>query len=214
MRGCEGKRPVANGLSHSTGAAVAAGAATALTSGPSPISSGNLVVVAVAMADSEGALEPEVARGAADHHAVGARVGGPAVGRLAPGREIARAEPERHVRALPGGELDLLEAAQLAWRLTRGRRVAEVELDDLGAGSRAGVRDAQRHRGAVRAARVDLQPVVAEGGVREPVAEREQRLLARGVVPAVADQDALVVARAAVGARDPLGRRKWPLLVV
>src|SRR4051794_25638788 len=137
MRGCEGKRRVANGLSHSTGAAVAAGAATALTSGARPIGRADLVVVAVAMADSEGALQPEVARGAADHHAVAARVGGPAVGRLAPAREIARAEPERHVRALPGGELELLEAAQLAWRLARGRRVAEVELDDLGTRSRA-----------------------------------------------------------------------------
>src|SRR3954454_16393266 len=113
------------------------------------------------MADPEGALQPDVARGAADHHAVGSRVGGPAVGRLAPGREIARAEPERHVRALPGGELDLLEAAQLAWRLTRGRRAAAAALADLGTGSCAGVRDAQRHRGAVPAPRVDLQPVVA-----------------------------------------------------
>src|SRR4051812_50132247 len=129
------------------------------------------------MADSEGALQPEVARGAADHHAVGARVSGPAVGRLAPGREIARAELERHVRALPGGELDLLEAAQLAWRLTRGRRVAEVELDDLGTGSRAGVRDAPRHPGAGAAPRVGPQPGVAPSGGREPVAAREQRPL-------------------------------------
>src|SRR3954453_6644106 len=161
MRGCEGKRPVANGLSHWTGAAVAAGAATALTSGPSPISSGNLVVVAVAMADSEGALQPEVARGAADHHAVAARVGGPAVGRLAPGREIPRAEPERHVRALPGGEPDLLEAAQLAWRLTRGRRVAEVELDDLGTGSRAGVSYDEQPPGGGPRARGGISPVRA-----------------------------------------------------
>src|SRR4051794_9852023 len=173
MRGCEGKRPVANGLSHSTGAAVAAGAATALTSGPGPISSGDLVVVAVAMGDLGGALEPEVARGAADHHAVGARVGGPAVGRLAPGREIARAEPERHVRALPGGELDLLEAAQLAWRLARGRRVAEIELDDLGTGSRAGVCDAQRHPSAGAPPRGGPPPGGAQSGGREPRAETE-----------------------------------------
>src|SRR4051812_29065497 len=126
------------------------------------------------MADLEGALHPEVARGAADHHAVGARVGGPAVARLAPGREIARAELERHVRALAGGEPDLLEAAQLAWRLARGRRVAEVELDDLGTGSRAGVRDAQRHRGAVPPPRVGLPPGVAGGGGREPAAARRK----------------------------------------
>jgi hypothetical protein len=76
----------------------------------------------------------------------------------------------------------------------------------LDAGATADVGDLERDRG--RAGRLVLPEVgLAVGAVRvgEAVAEAEQRHLALLVVPAVADQDALVVAGVAVGARPALG---------
>ena len=98
----------------------------------------------------------------------------------------------RHDLALARVERELVEALQVPRRLTGRARVLDVELRDLGAGLRAGVGHLDARRVRPVAVPGDRQRAVAERRVGEPVAEREQRRLAVGVVVAVADQDALV----------------------
>jgi hypothetical protein len=120
----------------------------------------------------------------------------------------------------------LAKPLELAGWLVGGWRGGEVELDDLGAAAGAGVGDLDGDRD--RAGRlVNLDPglAVLVLAVRQPVAEREPRLLTARVVPAVANQDTLVVAGVAVDPGPALGagdralagvgregdrQRRWP----
>ena len=95
-------------------------------------------------------------------------------------------------RVLPRAEQHLPESLELLRRLAGGGRVADIDLDRLRPGRPAGVGhiEPDRDRPALGMRR-DGQMAEPEGGVRQPVAEGEQRLGARGVVPPVADLRAL-----------------------
>src|SRR4051812_26477807 len=120
--------------------------------------------------------------------------------RAVPDGEGARRQVERHRRGLARLERDLAEALELPGRLARRRREADVDLAHLGAEASPGVGDREADARSV-AARLGLEARVGEARVRQPEAEREQRLHARGVEPAVADPQALGVDGLAVLAR-------------
>src|SRR5437867_3262261 len=83
----------------------------------------------------DGALEPDVPRGAADHDAIAPRRHRPTISRRVPVGEGAGVEHELHARALAGREVDLCEALERLRRLRSGRRharQAEVELGHVG----------------------------------------------------------------------------------
>src|SRR3989442_11048007 len=82
---------------------------------------------------------PDIARGASDGDAVHPVDDLPRVGLGVPTREGPLVERDRHRPALAGLQEDLLEAAELARRLARGRRLLHVDLRDLGAGDTPGV---------------------------------------------------------------------------
>lgn len=80
--------------------------------------------------------------GVADEHRALADGCGPAIMQLVPVLEGSSADGDGHVAALSWLQGDLLEAAQfLDWHIDHAVLVADVELDDFGAGSLAGVLD-------------------------------------------------------------------------
>src|SRR6516162_2656861 len=140
----------------------------------------------MASVSEERRADREVALAAADADVVLAGGDGPAAGGGLVVAHVLAGELEVEPLAVPGGEGDLLEALELVGRLADAWGVGEVELGDLGPGALPGVGDGDVGGGAVRIG-VDLQVAVAEGGVGQAVAEREQRRLAVHVVVAVAD---------------------------
>ena len=147
----------------------------------------------------EAAAQPDVARGPAHHDRVTAGCHAPVVGGGAPVRQVARAQPEGHRAAPARVQPHALEALERERRLVHaaaGARQPQIQLRDLAAVAAARVGHARGHRGARAPARGggDLQVAVGERGVRQAVAERERRLDALGVVPAVSHQHALLVA--------------------
>ena len=130
---------------------------------------------------------------------------GPGVGAAVPVLQVLLGEGEGDGGRCPGGQVYPLEALQLNRRLAGGGRVSDVQLGDVRAGAGAGVGHGGRHGGrAARGQRADVQVAEREGRVRQADTEREQWSLALGVVPAVADVDALGVLDVAAGA-GPLG---------
>src|SRR5581483_11086260 len=103
-----------------------------------------------------------------------------------------------------GGELETGEPPQLAQGLARGRRIGEVQLGHVCAETRTGVGKSSANDGddltgpavrieATRAYGPDPQSAEGKGRVRQAKAEREQRLVVVGVIPAVADVEPLGV---------------------
>ena len=128
-------------------------------------------------------------------------------------RTGGRARPDRsrprRSATCRGASVTRSPADEPLGRLAGLARQADVDLGDLGAGPLAGVGQAEPTRGSTGRPvdlRADLQLPVVERGVREPVAEREQRLDPLGVVPAVADLQALAVVDLADLGRCPGGR--------
>src|SRR6266566_7885463 len=70
-----------------------------------------------------------------------------------PVRRVAGAELECHPLALPGLQAHLLEALELARRITGRSRQGQVQLDDVRPGALPGVLDG--HTGNERATRVE-----------------------------------------------------------
>src|SRR6185436_6184805 len=89
-------------------------------------------------------------------------------------------------------EVGLLEALELQRRLAERGREADVDLADLAAAAPALVADPGAHGRALVGGR-HRQGGVVEARVRQPEAEREQRLDPLAVEPAVADLQALRV---------------------
>src|SRR5215211_1109689 len=154
-------------------------------------------------------VDPPAARGAAffvgsDQWGGGASgaQGFPARVTRVPAGEGPVGELEGDRGPLAGAEVDLGEGPELARRageLGRGR--LDVELDDLAAGSVAGVRDRDLDREGVSGREGlgrDARAADLEGGVGQAVAEREADGERAGVVPAVAHEDPLAVADLAV----------------
>jgi hypothetical protein len=90
-------------------------------------------------------------------------------------------------------ERDSTEAFELLWRLTGGSRIANIDLEYLGAVSRAGVAHLGRDHPRVRSLPVQVDSINREVRIGEPVSERVERLLAVFLVIAVADENPLVV---------------------
>src|SRR5450759_5520919 len=146
----------------------------------------------------DGRAAPDVGRGSADEDLDLAALRDPARAARVVERERPEAERDPDRPRLAGPELHPREAPELLprSRQTRGA-IRDVNLDDVRPSGRPGVGDVDLDSDAVHVANDGPQyarRAVCEGGVREPVAEREQdRYLAR-VVPAVADVHPLAVA--------------------
>src|SRR6266850_3228144 len=130
---------------------------------------------------AEAGGQPDVVAGRADLELVIAGGHGQAFGRGIVVREVRRgSELEGDQALLARSEWHALEAAELLVRPRHLRpRVARVELDDFVAGSPADVLHADGHADHVaraRAGAVDAQVGVLEARVREPVAERIERV--------------------------------------
>ena len=103
--------------------------------------------------------------------------------------EDAKRQGEADPSGRPRGERHRLEPGELAWGLPRSGRKAHVSLHHVGPASSAGVGDGQAGQLAL-ARPVKGDPGESEGGVAQPVSEREQRLDAMRLIPAVADVEA------------------------
>src|SRR6185436_15790669 len=120
--------------------------------------------------------------------------------RTAPRGEARRVEEHLHTLTLSGIESDLGKPLELVRWLARRGGESDVELDDRRARTASRVGHADRHAGSAVSS-LHPQLVELEGGVRQAEAEREQRLLRRAVVVAIADVDVLVVMHGTVDAR-------------
>ncbi len=119
-----------------------------------------------------------------------------------------------------GASVDARESAQLADRLAGVGRVGQIELRDFRAGAAAVVSYARADDrndvvgaavGIDRGGREEAHPQAAERevGVGETEAESEQRRLAVGVKPPVADLQPLGVMDLAVRSRPTVWGRQW-----
>src|SRR4051794_20556 len=178
---------------------------TGTTSGRPPGWGVLVALRAVAAGHREARVQRQAARRAADGDRVTAASHAPAVRALVPVGESALVERDRDPLAVAGRQVELAEALQLARRLAGPRREAHIHLRHLGAATCSGVRQLERDRRA-GPFRLDAQPGVAEVRVRQAVAEREERLDAGGVEPAVAHLEPLAVEDLAVLPRVLLAR--------
>ena len=124
-------------------------------------------------------------------------MGGPAVGVGVEIRQVVRGDGESHLLGLAGGDGDLAETLQFLGRtLHRGFHVGDVELHCLLSLAVAGVGDGHGDGHGLPGGHltaVGCGLAVGECGVAEAMPEGEEGLDLAGVVPAVADEDSLVV---------------------
>src|SRR4029077_16862686 len=130
-------------------------------------------------------------------HGERARLERPAT--VGPVLEDALWEQDPDVHRLTGIRVDRGETGQpLGRALHRGVRAGRVDLHHLAAGPGAGIAHGHAYADAGSVGR-HRDRLVRPAGIAVTVAEREQRLAAVTVVPAIADKQALGIAEHAVG---------------
>ncbi len=145
-----------------------------------------------------GGAQSDVAGGAGGADLEGAGIGTPgvALGEFGiEGGESAHRQLQADLAFFARRQVDFGEGAQfLLGPENRGGRGVKVDLHDFCASSRAGVFHLEAKADSTRGIPVgNRQVTVDEGCVGKSVAKREERLDLARVVPAVADQDALLV---------------------